>query len=287
MPRTIIQTALDDTYRRRAIAPGTARYWAWLFAPPEVRPSLLGILALLAEWQSLMDPATEADVARIKLGWWREEMDRLQMGAPLHPIGRYLAQLPHARDVGFSALNGALGAAAEQVAGVPVERAADLNAHANSLWGAPQLAALRLGAASGTGLAVEIDASLRDCAVELAAGEYLARAIAGYRRDAAVGRVPFAVDELLSAGVETADLAAPKPPRPLQDYLSQLRARCAGHYESALNVVQGRQRALGRHMLVLAAIGLRQLSAGRAPGQVRLRETFAAWRIARRAAAGK
>jgi hypothetical protein len=41
-------------------------------------------------------------------------------------------------------------------------------------------------------------------------------------------------------------------------------------------------------MLVLAAIGLRQITAGRGPtAQLRLRETFAAWRIARRAAAGK
>jgi phytoene synthase len=85
MPRTIIQQSLDDTYRRRAIAPGTARFWAWVFAPPEIRAPLLGILALLAEWQALMDPATEADVARIKLAWWREEMDRLKVGAPLHP----------------------------------------------------------------------------------------------------------------------------------------------------------------------------------------------------------
>ena len=133
-----------------------------------------------------------------------------------------------------------------------------------------------------------IDASLVECAAALAAGEYLARAIGVYRRDAAVGRVPFAIDELQSAGVETADLSAAEPPPRLRDYLWQLRAQAAGHYDAALQAVQGRARALARHMLVLAAIGRRQIAAGRPPSaEPRLRETFAAWRIARRAAAGK
>jgi phytoene synthase len=281
MPRTIIQNSLDETYRRRAIGPGTSRFWAWLFAPPAVRAPLLGIFALLAEWLALMDPATESGVARIKLAWWQEELDRLAAGVAVHPIGRYLGQLSNAGDIDFAALNAALGAAAEQVAGVPIERAADLDAHANRFWGTPHLAALRLGSEA-------IDASLVECASALAAGEYLARAIAAYRRDAAVGRVPFAIDELQSAGIETADLSAAEPPRRLQDYLGKLRAQAAGRYDAALHAVQGRPRALARHMLVLATIGRRQIAAGRAPSaQPRLRETFAAWRIARRAAAGK
>jgi len=279
-----IQNSLDETYRRRAVAPGSTRFWAWLLAPPEIRPPLLGILALLAEWQALMDPATEAGVARIKLAWWQEEMQRLSLGVPVHPIGRYLAQFARAEESGCAALNATLAAAADQVAGVPIERAVDIPAHANCLWGEPHLVALRLGVKS----AETIDASLLECASALASADYLARAIAGYRRDAAAGRVPFAIDELLSAGIETADLAALEPPRRLQDYLSQLRTQAARHYATALEAPQGRQRALGRHLLVLAAIGLRQVTGGHAPSeQPRLREAFAAWRIARRAAAGK
>ena len=96
------------------------------------------------------------------------------------------------------------------------------------------------------------------------------------------------IDELQSAGVETADLSAAEPPPRLRDYLWQLRAQAAGHYDAALQAVQGRARVLARHMLVLAAIGRRQIAAGRPPSaEPRLRETFAAWRIARRAAAGK
>ena len=43
--------------RRVPIPPGSARYWSWLFAAADSRPPLLGIFALGAEWQALMDPA--------------------------------------------------------------------------------------------------------------------------------------------------------------------------------------------------------------------------------------
>ena len=43
--------------------------------------------------------------------------------------------------------------------------------------------------------------------------------------EARVGRVPFAVDELMAAGVENADLMADTPPPHLRDYLDRVRER--------------------------------------------------------------
>src|SRR6202047_1287144 len=82
---------LDATYQSRAIPPGTARYWSWLFAAAEARAPLLGIYALRAEWQALTDPSTESGVAHLKLSWWQEEMQRLAAGSPVHPVSVYLA----------------------------------------------------------------------------------------------------------------------------------------------------------------------------------------------------
>ena len=87
---------LEEPYRTRAVPPGSARYWSWLFAARESREPLLGIYALLAEWRALMDPDTETAVAQLKLAWWQEEMQRLTAGAPVHPVSRYLAALPRA-----------------------------------------------------------------------------------------------------------------------------------------------------------------------------------------------
>ncbi|HEY0800609.1 MAG TPA: hypothetical protein VGD54_07180, partial [Steroidobacteraceae bacterium] len=65
------QKTLDATYRARAAPLGSEHYWSWLFACAPARAPLLGIYALLAEWNALRDPKTEQSAARIKLEWWR------------------------------------------------------------------------------------------------------------------------------------------------------------------------------------------------------------------------
>src|SRR5260370_24689891 len=98
-PTRPILKPLDATYQTRALPPGTSRYWSWLFAAAEARAPLVGIYALGAEWQALMDPATDVSVAHLKLAWWHEEMRRLSPGSPLHPHSVYLAALPRAASV--------------------------------------------------------------------------------------------------------------------------------------------------------------------------------------------
>ncbi|MGC1521204.1 MAG: squalene/phytoene synthase family protein, partial [Steroidobacteraceae bacterium] len=139
-----ILKALDGIYQTRAVPAGSARYWSWLFAPADTREPLLGIFALGAEWQALMDPATEASAARLKLNWWHEEMQRLIAGRPLHPISAYLAALPRAVSIDFAPLLTAVAAAAEHLGGVPLERGADLEPQADALWGHPLALASRL-----------------------------------------------------------------------------------------------------------------------------------------------
>jgi 15-cis-phytoene synthase len=260
------------------VPPGTARYWSWLFAAAEVRAPLLGIYALGAEWQALMDPATEPSVAHLKLAWWQEEMQRLEQGRAVHPISTYLAALPRAASVDFAPLLTAVKAAAAQVSGAPLERGADLEPQSQALWGGPLALTSRLAAD------VLDEDSLGNCTRALAAAEYLARAIRDYRRDARIGRVPFAIDELLAAGVDNADLAADPAPPHLQSYLDRLRERAAAYFEIAAQTLPRAQRGRHRHLLVLAALG-GKYAQNRAPRpeRRRLQDMLLAWTTARRA----
>src|ERR1700736_6799671 len=130
---------LDESYRARAIPKGSERYWSWLFAAAPARPPLLGIYALLAEWNALMDPATEHSAAHIKLAWWQEEIHRLAAGVPVHPIGIYLASLPRAGEGDFGRLAASIDAAVVETNGAPLEHATELEPHARALR-APALA---------------------------------------------------------------------------------------------------------------------------------------------------
>jgi len=243
---------------------------------------LLGIYALSAEWRALMDPRTEAGVAQIKLAWWQEEMRRLAARNPVHPISRYLAALPRATAVDFTPLGAAVDAAAAQVGGAPIERGSELEAHSNSLLGYPLLIAAQLAGGPSE------SPGLRACTSALAAAEYLSRAVAEHQLDARGGRVPFAIDELLAAGIENADFLAAEPPERLQRYFEKLRTDAKRYFESAARTLLPAERSRHRNLLVLAALGRESSCSRRSPlPQVRLRDVYSAWSAARRAAAGK
>jgi 15-cis-phytoene synthase len=240
---------------------------------------LLGIYALLAEWQALMDPATESSVAHLKLAWWGEEIQRLKRGSAVHPISGYLAALPRAAAVDFDPLLAAVAAAATQIGGAPLERGADLEPQCRLLYGGPLALASRL--AADVPNAVPLD----DCTQALAAGEYLAKGIRDYRREVAAGRVPFAIDELLAAGVDNDDLGAAAPPVHLQSYLEGLRGRAASYFDTAAQALPPAQRRAHRHLLVLAALGRQHLDGGPSPlgERRRFKDMLLAWKTARRA----
>jgi len=262
-----------------AVPAGSPRYWSWLFAAPPMRDPLLGIYALLAEWRSLIDPAAELAAAHLKLAWWREEIERLGRGAPVHPVSRYIASLPRAGAVDFTPLGKTLEAAARQISGAPLERGADLEAHASDLWAVPLATAASLAGEQAPALAEAVHRA----ETALAAAEYLSDAIAGYRRAARFGRVAFAIDELLAANIEDADLSAAEPPLHLQSYLEGLRGRAARYCSQATLALPRAEHGPMRHLLVLAALGARSAS-GRRNGLRPVRELYLAWSTARRAA---
>ena len=258
--------------------PGGTRYWSWLFAAPPMRAPLLGMYALLAEWHALMDPMTEPGVAHLKLAWWREEMQRLELGAAVHPISCYLAALPNAGSVNFAPLTVAVEAAMGQVGGAPLEHGTDLESQTRALWGDPMALAARLA------FPAAVESGIRECTTALAAAEYLARALYEYRRVARCGRIPFPIDELLAAGIENSDLVADVNPPHLLRYLNQLRERARHYFVRAAEALPRPQRSASRHLLVLAALGLKHLSRDTPPpDQRRARDMLLAWSTARRA----
>jgi phytoene synthase len=272
------QRTLDGSYRARAIPWGSERFWSWQFAHPDAREPLLGIYALLAEWSALMDPAAEYSAACIKLAWWQEEVRRLAAGNPVHPIGTFLASLPGAAAVDFSSLNVSIDAAVAQAGGAPLERSSDLVPHARALR------ALPLALASQLAGAVRDEAGLAECTEVLAAADYLSRSIAGYRRDARFGRVPFVVEELAANGIDNADLSADHPPARLEGYLQQLRRRALHLFDAASRALPGSRQAVLRHLLVLAALGRRRLQLDAYLQPRGVQDMLLAWRTAHRAA---
>ena len=200
-------------------------------------------------------PPIELAAAHLKLAWWREEIERLGRGAPVHPISRYIASLAARGRGGFHApRDNPRGRRAPDR-----RRTARAWRRARSARGRPVGGAARDGSAPrGRAGADAGAAAVHRAEAALAAAEYLNDAIAGYRRAARFGRVVFPVDELLAANVEDADLSAAEPPLHLQSYLEELRRRAVGYCSQATAALPRSEHGPMRHLLVLAALGARQ-----------------------------
>jgi 15-cis-phytoene synthase len=72
--------------RLKAAEPGTNFYYATLYYAPEIRRKLFCLHAFGNELAGIIAECTDPGVARMKLAWWYEEVQRLYKKQPRHPV---------------------------------------------------------------------------------------------------------------------------------------------------------------------------------------------------------
>ena len=72
--------------RLKAAEPGTNFYYATLYNSPETRRKLFCLHAFSNELTGIITECTDPGVARMKLAWWNEEIQRLYNKQPRHPV---------------------------------------------------------------------------------------------------------------------------------------------------------------------------------------------------------
>lgn len=83
-----------DTYcQEKAARSGSSFYYAFLFLPPERRRAITALYAFCREVDDVVDECREASVARMKLAWWRTQIERMYKGEADHPVTQALT--PH------------------------------------------------------------------------------------------------------------------------------------------------------------------------------------------------
>ncbi len=81
----------EEYCQDKAARSGSSFYYSFLFLPPERRRAITALYAFCREVDDVVDEASDEAVARAKLAWWREEMERLFAGRPQHPVSKALA----------------------------------------------------------------------------------------------------------------------------------------------------------------------------------------------------
>lgn len=81
---------LEWRFPNRATPAGSSAYYAVRMSPAPHRNALAALFALRAELQAIPDQASDPGIARLKLDWWRSEIDRLFANEPRHPLSTFL-----------------------------------------------------------------------------------------------------------------------------------------------------------------------------------------------------
>ncbi|WP_019592676.1 presqualene diphosphate synthase HpnD [Thioalkalivibrio sp. ALRh] len=83
----------DEYCEEKAAKSGSSFYYAFRFLEPDRRRAITALYAFCREVDDIVDEVSEESVARTKLQWWREEIERLFDHQPRHPITQALQ--PH------------------------------------------------------------------------------------------------------------------------------------------------------------------------------------------------
>ncbi|OWT56251.1 presqualene diphosphate synthase HpnD [Candidimonas nitroreducens] len=91
----------DEYCQDKAARSGSSFYYAFLFLPPERRKAITALYAFCREVDDVVDECSDPSVARIKLAWWRAEVEKMFAGQAEHPVTQALA--PHIGPCGLDA----------------------------------------------------------------------------------------------------------------------------------------------------------------------------------------
>ena len=240
----------EEYCQDKAAASGSSFYYSFLFLPPERRQAITALYAFCREVDDVVDECHDAQLAAIKLAWWREELDRLYAGLPEHPVTRALQKvLPR-----FSLPKELL---LEIIDGMEM----DLHQSRYPDFKTLSLYCYRVASVVGL-LAAEIFGHEDRCTLkyahDLGLAFQLTNIIRDVGEDARRGRVYLPQDELARFGIVDAELLSATPPADFPDKFRRLMEfqieRAETYYAEALRQLPERDRKPQRAGLIMAAI---------------------------------
>ncbi|NOL50257.1 squalene/phytoene synthase family protein [Pelistega europaea] len=85
--------ASSQQYRQeKTYKEGSSAHYAYLFVPEDKKQVIQTLYAFLREVTDILYVASDSSIARIKLAWWKAEIDRLFAHQPEHPISQALVE---------------------------------------------------------------------------------------------------------------------------------------------------------------------------------------------------
>jgi 15-cis-phytoene synthase len=232
--------------QQKAAQSGSSFYYSFLFLPEDRRRAITALYAFCREVDDVVDEVTEPTVARAKLGWWSQEIERVYRGGAQHPVALALADVVQPFGLEEDRLH-------EIIAGMFMDLDHRRYATYEGLKHYCHHVAGVVGVLSAKIFGYQ-DALTLEYAEELGLAFQLTNIIRDVGEDARRNRIYLPLDELARFGVTEADILHARETDGFERLMAFQIDRALGLYDSAFGKLPAVDRKAQRPGIVMAAI---------------------------------
>jgi phytoene synthase len=232
--------------QQKAAASGSSFYYSFMFLPKQKREAIIALYAFCREVDDVVDECTELKVAQVKLAWWKEEIQNLFKGNPIHPVTKALQ--PFIQEFRLSEEH-----FLEIIDGMEM----DLNFNRYEDFKQLQLYCYRVASVVGI-LSAQIfgfrNRKTLKFAHDLGLAFQLTNIIRDVGEDARRNRIYIPLDDLARFGVTEEDILRSRESEAVKQLLEFQIERAESYYDRALNELPEEDRKSQRVGLIMTAI---------------------------------
>lgn len=241
----------DEYCQNTAAQSGSSFYYAFRFLPDARRRAITAFYAFCREVDNVVDEVADPSVAKLKLSFWRREVDGLFAGEPQHPVMQALA--PHVESMWLpqSALHTVIDGMQQDLEKTRYLSFDELEQYCYKVAGVVGEVSARI-----FGMTTPENPSTLSYARAMGEALQLTNIIRDVGEDARRGRIYLPQEDLQKFGVSASAILRcdPKASGDFQALMTHQYTRAVAAYERAHNTLPSEDRRAQRAGLAMGAI---------------------------------
>ncbi len=231
--------------RERVLVPGARLYLVRHFIDAELVPLLVVLEAFYAEIASVPERVSDSGVARSKLGWWQEEIQRCWQGQGRHPISQAAQQTGITERISDQDLIRLVMAIAEMIDAPPVATVDDMLGYCAAIGGSASRLEAKISCT---------DSQIHESANKLGTAHYLVAMIRDIGLDARANRWYIPLDLQARYQFNRDHAAAGERANEFESLVKALTVTARQLIEAATSGLKRTQLRQIRHLVIQAAL---------------------------------
>jgi phytoene synthase len=236
----------DQYCADKAAQSGSSFHYSFRLLDPERRRAITALYAFCREVDDAVDEVSDPDIARVKIAWWRTEVEAMFNGSPRHPVTMALLPVVRRFELPQAHLQTVIDGMQMDLEAVRYVDFAGLELYCHRVAGVVGLMSAEI-----FGYA---DPATRGYARDLGVAFQLTNIIRDVGEDARRGRIYLPQDELARFGVASSDLLRAKSSPEFARLMAFEVDRARSWYDRALAQLPASDRRAQRAGLAMAAI---------------------------------